>query len=159
MPRERNEQYKQDRVGTSVRELDSYRAADGMSEDNGKVSVDGSGPGTPFVVHEIPSSARGVVLYEIHAHNSSGSAGTFRVWSGTYVDPTADSPTVDTVTERSVPYNVSSATTRTLPYVGMAFEEDFIAVTSSFAGEIGVGVYNDHRVYEEPAAEQLETSE
>lgn len=159
MGRERTEDFKQDRVGTVVRELDPYRASDGMSEDNGKAAVAGAGEGSPVVVHEIPDDARGVVLDEMHAYNSTGSVGTFRVWSGTYVDPTADSPTIDTVTERSVPYSVGSAATRTIPYVGRGFEEDFIAVTASFTGEIALGVFNDHREYEEPNAEQLDSQE
>jgi len=159
MGRPQVEEFKQDRIGTTARELDPIRATDGMSEDGGLASLAGDGLGTQVVIIEVPDDARGLVLDVIHAYNSSGASGTFKVFSGTYVDPTADDPAIDETTERSITYTVASSDDRVIDYKGRAFEEDFIAVASDFAGEVALGVYNDYREYIEPDTEQTAVSE
>lgn len=158
MSRNETENFSQDRLGNSNRELDSIRGQDGMEEDantpSGLIEVttgDDDGA-TDLTVLELPDDAEGFHLEELHAHNGTGAAENFSVFSATL----ADDGTVDTTTRRSVPMNVAAGVTRTISYSGKEFNEDAIVVTSNFTGYIGVGGYMDIPEYRGSAYEQTE---
>lgn len=158
MSRNENENFSQDRLGNSNRELDSIRGQDGMDAGGDspsgllEVTTGDDDGATDLVVLELPDDAEGFHLDELHAHNNTGGPETFSVFSATL----NDDGTVDTTTRRSVPMNVAAGVARTISYSGKEFNEDAIVVTSNFTGHIGVGGYMDIPEYRGSAYEQTQ---
>lgn len=150
MTREQKENFAQDRLGNVNRELDPVRSISGMEEGDGLVAIAAGDVGSQVVMMEIPDDAAGFSLMEIHAYNSTTSAGTFQLHSATL----DDTGTITSTTRRSVPFNVGSEVGRTISYSGKEFSEDAVVVVSQFEGEVGIGGNMDRPEELEPATEQ-----
>jgi len=153
--RKENINYLQDRDGNERKELDQLRGQAGMAgadgDDNGIQTIQAGDVDSDVIVYEVPDSVHEVILDLVHAHNSSGSPGTFRVKSATL----DDNGNIDTTTRRSVLINVAAGVTRVTGYEGESFTEDAIVVESGFEGEIGLAVLNDHKEYIETDTENF----
>jgi len=151
---DRVENYQQDRLGNTNRELDQLRSQDGMegadADDDGIIEVTAGDTGNNLVVYEIPDGVSQVILDLIHAHNNSGGSGTFRILEATL----DNNGNIGTTTRRSVLVNVADGATRALGYEGKPFQEDAIVVNSSFSGEFGFAVLADSKQEDEPNVEQ-----
>lgn len=150
----RNENYPQDRLGNTNRELDQLRSQEGMAgaddDDEGIVTIAAGDVDSDVIVYELPTHADQVILDLVHAHNSTDASGTFQLFSATL----DSGGSVNATTRRSVPVNVSDGVTRTIGYEGIPFSEDAIVVNSGFEGDIGIAVLSDHDQSSEPASEQ-----
>lgn len=147
---DRVEQYQQDSLGNVNREIDDVRGQAGMDEDNGLATIGTADVDTEVVLMELPDDAQAAYVYQIDAYNALGTAGTF-----TLSEVTLDSSgNIASSTKRTIRESVGSETSRTISYTGGSFNGDAIAVTSSFEGDIGVGVYLDSREEHEPDFEQ-----
>lgn len=153
MTRQQEEQFEQDRLGNVRRKLDTLRAQAGMwgeDDDNGIVNIAGGETDTMTVLYSLPTHTQESILVEVHAHNSNPTSGTT---FSLYELDLDGAGAITGSTRRSVPIEVTSATTRILSYEGLPFDKA-IGVQSEFEGHIGVGVIDDHHEEEEPASEQ-----
>lgn len=144
--RDQQENFAQDRQGNVNRELDTIRAQGGMELDDGLVEIQGGQSDTPLVAMEIPDDARSVSLSEVHIHNNSPGPGVYTILSATL----DSGGSIVGTTERTVPVNVSSGSTRIFSYTGKEFNEDAIAVVGDTTGWVGLGVYVDRPEEIEP---------
>lgn len=150
MSREEVEKYAQDRLGNVRRDIDELRAAEGqagLDTGDGIVEVTSGETGTPVLAYSAPTHASQVILTGLDAFNSVGSGyNTVKV-----LEAELDSNgSITSTTQRSVPIQVGSGSTRTEDYEGLPFE-NHIAVESEFEGQIGVSVISDHHEEDEPA--------
>lgn len=150
---DRVENYQQDRLGNTRRELDQLRAQEGMagsdSDDEGIQEVGTADTGSDLLVYSTPTHSDRVILDLVHAHNSAASEGTFQLFEASL----NSSGSIVSTTRRSVPINVAAGVTRAIGYEGIPFENS-IAVNSEFAGQVGVAVISDHDQSSEPESEQ-----
>lgn len=147
---ERVEQYQQDSLGNVNREIDDVRGQAGMEEDNGLITIESGDVDTETVIMEIPDDVQDVYIYQIDAYNAGAESSTFTL-SEVTLD---DDDDITSSTQRTIRESVGSETSRTISYTGGSFDADAIAVTSSFEGDIGIGVYLDSREEHEPDFEQ-----
>jgi hypothetical protein len=157
MTRDQIENFQQDRQGNVEREIDPVRGQDGMdasTNDNGNpqglLNIAAGDTGTDQILYELPDDADSVHIEEMHLHNSSSSDGSMTILEATL----ADDGTIDSTTERTVPFNVGTGVSRTIPYTGREISGDAIAVNSDSEGWVGVGIYTDKPEEYEPNAEQ-----
>jgi len=147
---DRVEQYQQDSLGNINREIDDVRGQAGMEEGSGLTTIETADVDSEVVLMELPDDAQAAYVYQIDAYNALATAGTF-----TLSEVTLDSGgNITSSTQRTIRESVGSETSRTISYTGGSFDADAIAVTSSFEGDIGVGVYLDSREEYEPDFEQ-----
>lgn len=148
MTRGEEVQYEQDELGNERRKLDNLRAQEGMSgttsDDSGIASIGTAETGSDVLLLSKPTHADEMILDLIHAYNSQ-SSDTFRIKQATL----DGSNSISSTTQRSVPINVDSESTREIDYEGDAFDKA-IAVESQFQGEIGIAVISDHKETSEP---------
>lgn len=161
MTRDSVENYKQDRLGNSRKELDTLRAQEGkngLGNDDGLVEIQGTGAnpgntGVDTLIYSLPTHAQQAIITQITAFNSLGSG------DNTFTIAEADlgsGGSVTSTTQRSVPMNVGSGSTQIFEYEGLPFDKA-IAVNSEFQGQIGVAVISDHQEGHESASEQTGT--
>lgn len=141
MSREREESYVMDRLGNLSREVGDLKGKDGMSRDDGIVTVTGGDTGSPVVVKEIAPDARGEHLIKLEAVETSGGAGSIEIESAV----TDSGGNITSTTSRSVTIPLDANGFLQYEYDGREFSDDAIAVTSATTAEIGVATVVDHR--------------
>lgn len=141
MSRHREESYTLDRVGNLSREVDDVKGQDGMSEDNGLVTITGGDTGSPVVVKELAVDARAENIIKVEAVETSGGAGSITIHSAT----TDSGGSITDTTDRSVTIPLDANGYLDYDYKGKEFSEDAIAVTSATTAEIGVATIVDNR--------------
>lgn len=119
------------------------------ADDEGIATIGTADTGTNVLVYSKPTHAQQYMLDLIHAHNSQNTKASFEILEAE-LDGAGN---ITSTTKRSVKIPVTSVTTRAVGYEGIPFE-NALAVSSEFAGEIGVAVIVDHNEANEPASEQ-----
>lgn len=147
--RESHEQYAQDYTGDVTREVDEILGLAGADERNGLHTTEAAGE--TEVVMEIPESANGVFVDKLQAFSSTAAELTVKEAE---LD---DDGVIVGEWDRSVTFDLAGGETLDVDYSGGIFDSDAVAVETSEAGvEVSVGVYVDHREYDEPASTQFE---
>lgn len=151
MSREQEVQFEQDRLGNENRKLDTLRAAEGMagaSTEDGIVEIDSAVSGNVQVLYSFPTHVDRAFAQELHAYNSTGTAGTYSLYEVTL----DGAGSVASSERRSVPIHVASVSTRINSYLGLEFDRA-IGVDADFEGFVGVGLVVDHDEENEPQSE------
>lgn len=153
MPREKHEEYEQDSSGNVYRKLDTLRGARGQVEASpteGLLVIGSGDTGSLLALYSQPTDAEQLIVTEVWGFNSGPSGNnSFHLIEG---EPDGAGALTNT-TRRSVDIVVDSATTRREEYSGEGFT-DAIGVSSEFAGQVAVGVVEDHRESSEQDVEQ-----
>lgn len=156
MARDKQEQYEQDRLGNVYRKLDTLRGARGQVEESpteGLLVIASGDTDSDLALFSQPTDAEQLIVTEVWGFNSGPSGNnSFHLIEG---EPDGAGALTNT-TRRSVDIVVDSAATRREEYSGESFT-DAIGVNSEFAGQVAVGIIEDHRESSEQDVEQTTT--